>query len=255
MDATAPLTPILLTGYGRSGSTALMALLGTDPRVAFDPVYPFENRYLTYLSKFALLSSRQAAERFRASEMCDEGADELGPPPWAFHVPDAPQLMMPTPERWLGGMWPTFCGNVRAARPDATYYAEKAPAWLAAWLRTQMPVRVIHLVRDPRDVFLSVNDFERARHTGAYDIEHELVQPAHIRGVAHGLLTFAENERDDRGRDDTIAIRYEDWVNEPEVVAARLSMFLGLDLRHDDPSVTKHLKRHATTREVAASVA
>src|SRR5438045_1003360 len=50
------LTPILVAGSGRSGTTMLMALLGTDPRVAFDRVYPFENRYLTYLAKFAVLS-------------------------------------------------------------------------------------------------------------------------------------------------------------------------------------------------------
>lgn len=255
MDATTPLTPILLTGYGRSGSTALMALLGTDPRVAFDSVYPFENRYLTYLAKFARLSARSAVDRFRAREMCDEGTDELGPPPWAFHLGDGPTPMMPSPHQWMGAMWPTFCGTVRAARPDAVYYAEKAPAWLAAWLRTQMPVKVIHLMRDPRDVFLSVNDFERARHAAGFDIEHSLAQPDHIRGVAHGLLTFAENERDDRGRPDTIAIRYEDWVNEPETVAAQLSHFLGIDLRHDDPSVGRHRNRHATTKDVSASVA
>jgi hypothetical protein len=41
------LMPILVSGYGRVGSTALMALLGTDERVAFDRRYPFENRYLT----------------------------------------------------------------------------------------------------------------------------------------------------------------------------------------------------------------
>ena len=54
----ASLTPILVAGSGRSGTTMLMALLGTDPRVAFDRVYPFENRYLTYFAKFAFLSGR-----------------------------------------------------------------------------------------------------------------------------------------------------------------------------------------------------
>ena len=47
-------TPIVVSAYGRNGSTALMALLGTDPRVRFDRVYPFEHRHLTYLTKFAL---------------------------------------------------------------------------------------------------------------------------------------------------------------------------------------------------------
>ena len=52
-EPSKPLTPILVAAPGRSGSTALMALLGSDPRVAFDRQYPFENRHLTYLVKFA----------------------------------------------------------------------------------------------------------------------------------------------------------------------------------------------------------
>ena len=56
------LTPILVAGYGRSGTTALMALLGSDPRVAFDRRHPYENRYLTYQTKFALLSARHGPQ-------------------------------------------------------------------------------------------------------------------------------------------------------------------------------------------------
>ena len=33
------LTPILVAGYGRSGSTAVMVLLGSDPRVVFDRLF------------------------------------------------------------------------------------------------------------------------------------------------------------------------------------------------------------------------
>lgn len=50
------LQPVLAAGgSGRSGSTLLMALLGSSDAIAFDRVYPFETRYLTYLSQHALL--------------------------------------------------------------------------------------------------------------------------------------------------------------------------------------------------------
>src|SRR6516225_6867811 len=52
------LRPILVCGPGRGGSTALMALLTSDARVAADHVHPFENCLLTYCLKLALLQSR-----------------------------------------------------------------------------------------------------------------------------------------------------------------------------------------------------
>jgi LPS sulfotransferase NodH len=53
------LTPILLSGQGRSGSTWLMSLLASDRRMAFDLVYPYERRYLTYFAQFARLFERR----------------------------------------------------------------------------------------------------------------------------------------------------------------------------------------------------
>jgi hypothetical protein len=52
------LIPILLAGAGRTGSTALMSLLSSDPRVALDRWYPFESRYLSYFLKFGMFIQR-----------------------------------------------------------------------------------------------------------------------------------------------------------------------------------------------------
>ena len=57
-DSTNVLTAVLVAGFGRSGSTALMSLLAAAPRVAFDRIYPFEHRHLTYIAKLALLLER-----------------------------------------------------------------------------------------------------------------------------------------------------------------------------------------------------
>jgi len=77
------LTPILVDGYGRSGTTALMTLLGSDPRVVFDRRYPFENRYLTYLAKFALLTDRAGVGRhLDAVQLYDYDDGHFGTFPW-----------------------------------------------------------------------------------------------------------------------------------------------------------------------------
>src|SRR5262245_6681528 len=103
------LTPILVAGSGRSGTTMLMELLGTDPRVAFDRVYPFENRYLSYFAKFALLSGRlgkgEEPEGTRSSAF---DTDVIGPPPWPTVPPPGVSFMALPPAELLRGMWTAF---------------------------------------------------------------------------------------------------------------------------------------------------
>src|SRR5262245_24322281 len=157
MSTSRGLIPILLAAEGRSGTTALMALLGTDPRVAFDRVYPYENRYLTWLAKVAHVVGRPVnSEVFIAEQLFELADDRLGPMPRSM---EQPASLMPSATTWTTGLCSMFTEHVRKRDPSATYYAEKAPFWLAALLRQSMPVRVVNLVRDPRDVFLSARKF------------------------------------------------------------------------------------------------
>jgi len=74
------LTPILVAGYGRSGTTAIMQLLLGDPRVAADRLYPFENRYLTYTAKLSRLAGVPSPRpELHAIQMCDFDDLHFGP--------------------------------------------------------------------------------------------------------------------------------------------------------------------------------
>jgi len=101
------LVPILVAGYGRVGSTALMALLGTDERVAFDRRYPFENRYLTYVAKLSLLASGPGGSpHLDAVQLHDFTDDHFGAMPW----PTGPAkygmpVVRPSTGEWLAGLW------------------------------------------------------------------------------------------------------------------------------------------------------
>src|SRR3954471_11560562 len=66
------LTPILLSGGGRTGSTTIMSLLGSDPTVAFDRHFPYENKYLTYFAKFGLLLQRPDLYQFFDDEQLSD---------------------------------------------------------------------------------------------------------------------------------------------------------------------------------------
>ncbi len=226
------LTPILVAGAGRSGTTALMQLLGSDPRVAFDRLYPFERRHLTYLAKFAGLAGRgRGGPHLDQGPLCDHTDAWLGPLPWPADPapgPTAPPAV--TAAEWLTDLWAAFSARTRRRVPGATHYAEKAPDWLPAAVRAAFPSRTLHLVRDPRDVFLSANAFNRARGWLAFGRRAEDTDLDHARTLARLLLHYFENQRTDAAGPDYLALRYEDLAADPETQAARLGRALDLEL-------------------------
>ena len=158
------LSPILVASSGRSGTTALMSLLGTDPRVAYDRIYPFENRYLTYYAKFAVVASRPVpAYPEPLDAMMDFDGNTLGPPPWPIEPPAGISFAAPSTPDLLRGLWSVLAEQL----PTFTHYAEKVPAWMPALVRTAFPCTTIYLMRDPRDVYLSSVAFNRSRGSSA----------------------------------------------------------------------------------------
>ena len=164
------LKPLLVLFSGRSGSTPLMQLLGTSPQIVFDRVYPFEIRYLTYLLRKARMNGQEYEERDEWNTVENIGAplQLLGPFP---HQPDEcwnDQKLWP---RNLTAAWREFSrAAIAQARLNGStvspplYYAEKVPLWVPVLLKKAgIRHRMIVLVRDPRDVFLSITAFDNKR--------------------------------------------------------------------------------------------
>jgi hypothetical protein len=252
MPTSQALIPILLAAEGRSGTTALMALLGTDPRVAFDRVYPYENRYLTWLAKAAQIVGRPVnSEVFIAEQLFELADDRLGPMPRSM---EQPASLMPSATTWTTGLWSMFTEHVRKRDRSATYYAEKSPFWLAALLRQIMAVRVVNLVRDPRDVFVSARKFISSVGRPQFGLTSDMSEIEQARETAHRWLVYAENELADQVNADTLLIRYEDWIQQPRETASRLGQFLNLELRVDAPELARDHVRHSTSGKLESSV-
>lgn len=250
VTANAPLVPILVAGPGRSGTTGIMAQLGANSRVALDRTYPFENRCLSYLGKIALLMSRPSAvEEFDQVRLNDFDDNFIGSTPW----PDRSPLLL-EPADWLRENWRLFSESARHQQPGTTHYAEKVAAWIPAWVRSVLPIKTIYLLRDPRDVWLSVRDFARSRPTRGFGSEGNIDETARARLLAHRWLTFAENALADGDREDVLLVRYEDWMTKSAETTARLAGWLDLELIAQSTDVTRHWDRHRTSATASGSV-
>jgi len=163
--------------------------------------------------------------------------------------PPGVPLLMPSADEWRDSMWQLVIRKARQQNSAAKYYCEKAPYWLAAMLRESMPVRVIHLVRDPRDVFISAMKFEKAvgRSKSRLLIDR-------IHDFAHRLWEIAVNEQSDRGRSDAMTVQYREWIADPGSVVEKMQQWLGLDLNPNAAETTRHLNMHRTSSTLQSSV-
>jgi len=257
MDSTSSdfqgLIPLLVAGYGRSGTTALMALLGTDSRVVMGRAYPFEARPLSYAAKMALLLARNAAEsqvpgeRFFAFEDCG-----LSPPPWlppGTNQAAPGDIESPPALEWFQHLWALFEARCRkrsgghlsresqqitphssplTTHHSPTWHAEKVAAWVPAFVRHALPARTLYLARDPRDMYLSSNALMRQRNYFSFGRGPGDSDLDHARNLAYEILLYFENYRADMDRADCLLVPYSDLVRDLDRVAYRLGGFAGL---------------------------
>jgi hypothetical protein len=225
------LIPLLVAGYGRSGTTALMSLLGSDSRVAMGRVYPFEDRHLTYISKLTTLLQRNViqpqptAEQLYSFEHCGWGGFPWLPPDSTTNTDG---LRLPTASEWFRPLWAVVEEKIRSRHPSSAYYAEKVPAWVPAFVHRCLPAKTLYIFRDPRDMYLSANAFMRQRNYFSFGRGPQDSDLDHARNLAYELLLYFENFRADKDRADSMSVSYADLIRDRSGVVDRLRQFAGL---------------------------
>lgn len=250
------LKPILVSGGGRSGSTGLMELLASSHEVALDRTYPFENRYLTYLVKWAHLQERPGFYgRYNPSQLVDFSNHDFAGYPWLNRPPcqtnSENRTLVPSPEEWIRGCWGIMTRTARRTNSAARCYAEKVPVWMPSLVRACFPCHTLYLFRDPRDVYLSVRSFNQKRGYSAFGWEPGQTDFDYAQRLAYAHILAFENYRADQGRDDCTLIRYEDLVTDRSGTIARLDTALGLTLNGAEGF--QHVALHQTAESVELS--
>ena len=242
-----PLIPVLVDAMGRSGTTAMMRLLASSPAVVVEREYPYEARYLTYLHSWARMldGDAKAAGKWPRDRMLPGPPDEIGGLPWRDLVPDAPGFA----KACLRSAWGHFSSG---AKEGATHYIEKVSRWIGDAIPAMLPAsRVIYLVRDPRDVWLSTAAFNAKR--GFYALGRKPDQ-SEEEFFAKFVTAFRRRHQPLLGREyggDQMLVRYEDFMSDSEAVAAKLGSWLGLEF---DPVVlSERIDAHVTSGSAAAS--
>lgn len=268
-----PLVPILVDGSGRDGTTLMMQLLGTSAEIAFDRTYPYEQRYLSYLLHWSRLPTRVGwdEESWNRDSLAHskalEEAGVIGPLPWADR-----SLITGEGERefWQDAFdvaWASFSERARAAvrsrlgdqSLSVRYYAQKnADSWTLELARVPVAPRLICVLRDPRDTWVSSVAFHRRRAAEGRAFlpigPDEPVEATLDRFVAdqrtrlHWLRTVEADH-------EAPVVRYETMVSDLAAVADRLGEWLGLRLDAEAVQLRRgEFADHVTSADVGQSV-
>jgi hypothetical protein len=222
--------------------------------MAFDLVYPYERRYLTYIAQFARLFDRreflsnlnQDFARFDGM-----GAGGRLPETPARKPEYSPDVQIPAPDarEWFDRMWGMFSDHLCRWRPATEFYAEKTPVWLPHMVRESFQSRTIYLFRDPRDIFISANAFMKKRDRIGFLRRPQDSDLEYSRSVCAGFVEYVTNYAADSGRDDTLLLRYEDLVANMKEALSRLEAATGLVV--DGSAGAEHFASHGTADQLA----
>lgn len=259
------LTPLLVDYFTRDGSTLLMRLLATSPEVAMERSYPFEHKYFAYLWRWSRLLDRPAgmSDNWDASSLTTlsgelEG-EMVGPPPWmSREMMDSLRSDVPMGRQAFNMMWGEMSrravGEARRHFGDEAaprYYAEKHNQTWKTNLTELPPVRLVIVLRDPRDTYVSIREFTRVEpQMTPLRLEHFIaLQRERLEWIARmldGELVHGEP---------ATVVLYEDLVREPEMVAEALRTDLGISVSDKEARDDKELaRRHRTSPDAISSI-
>ena len=216
---------------GRSGSTLLMQLLATGPNVIFDTRYPAEYRFLSYFARMAGLMTEPFDEvrHVAVTPFFFSDTTQCGPIPFTSDIVDVERLRAPI----LRHLWLAWSEQARDAHPRSELYAEKLAVDVSVLAAAGIPLRVIDLVRDPRDVLASIRSFTATGIDGfgrQPGIDEDRYLESFITRFATALEAISAPVPDGVER---IRLRYEDLVQDLSGQAKRLGTWVGAVL---DPS-------------------
>jgi hypothetical protein len=212
--------PVFIGGLHRSGTSLLRAIVGSHPEVAL---------YERDLPLWTDLYGQFCEADFNDPATVDQLLEEILAQEKAqeAEIPLAPEAVRGR----LAEAGPLDCGRVFRAFLEEYAAAAGRPRWglktphnefhAEAIFAAEPGAKMLHVLRDPRDVAVSHQRYKRRRLH--YDPE------VHIERWRESVCLAEANVRRYAGH--YLTVRYEDLVLEPEPAVRRICAFLELDYR------------------------
>jgi len=229
-------TMISLSYFSRSGSTLVMKILTSHPKITGFTEGTYDAHVMRYFLRFAYMIKNSFGENYQLSG--DDVLDRLGQFDWFCQTMPRPVVF---PQHmnlksfddnfrlFLDGFIPGLLQDMAMPHAEeATYYVEKHSDSIHHGLTRNMmeifpDTRIIVLFRDPRDVFLSLAAYAKTKkiHALGGDIRQQIdTMMTNYRLRLEVLEQYGEN---------AVPLYYEELMTEPHRVMTGIFQFLGLE--------------------------
>jgi hypothetical protein len=156
----------------------------------------------------------------------------------------------------VAAMWAGCSTVIRREHPNVRFYAEKLAVPIDDSLRHNVALRVIDVVRDPRDVLCSIRGFTSSgQGEDGFGVANDTLTLAYVERFADRTRAQLDLMLESHDAETDQLVRYEDMIADLPAVADRLGTWLDVALDADVVIVNRDLYRHhMTSTSVASSV-
>jgi hypothetical protein len=267
------LQPLMITSWGRTGTTLLMRILLEDSRIISQQSYPYESRPAVYWMHMLKVLS-EPANPYQSSHVDSfaENIYTIGHHPYYFPeiVTDReilhrfehfyPQRLAAFSQQCIEDFYDHLAGVYR--RSGLAYFAEKMPPSHIPWLMWEIypEAREVIMVRDFRDMFCSMLAFNTKRGFASFGRERTQTDEEFIDLLRLGALRLLQSWKQRSAS--AHLVRYEDLIQRPMETVTALLEYLDLpatsadvmDLIRRASSETPELMSHRTSPDSEASI-
>lgn len=246
---------IFVVGNSRSGTTLLGKILGSNPNIfTFEELHFFEN---LWNSKERDLLSQERAEKLAARLLSIQESDYINQKDFRQFSQEARKIISQITQEKLNSLevLKTFLQYV-VSKNGKIIPCEQTPRnifYISEILEFYPESRVIHMIRDPRDVLLSQKSKWRLKFLGATNIPYREAfrswcnyHPITISKLWNASIDAANNFRDCPR---FCTIIFEDLVTNPENVMPKICDFVGIDFDKKMLEVTQNSSHKKRTKE------
>ena len=231
--------PVFIVGVGRSGTSLLQSMLDAHPKITFLPETHFYRNYVSAKKKRATLE-QAGVENFVELLEADQDFKRVNIEPKKL----LENYLSAKEEFNLEEVYRTMLEQYLENYPETHLVGDKDPRnidYLESLYQSFSDAKILHIVRDPRDVLSSRMKAAWSKHRPVW--QHVLLYETQLkRGRKMGKKLFGANYHE---------FRYEDLITYPEITLQKIAAHIELEYDENMLQFSKSAERLVDKREMS----